>query len=526
MTRTPRSTAIPLVAAVLLCTCLATTASIANAQPAPATLAAPPTPTPIAPTEGVTPPSEARPATPAEDASIVDGASTGGTTGPSAAADPSVGPTSGGIAPVLLDPATLTAGTVTDVSVSLRTTIARADLVGTITLTAPAGSTFVPQETAPGWWRPGSTGSWRLEPALRLTDGQLGPDGRQLVFRHDTTARAEGFGAGATFRFDVLVTTPASAVPGQSELAWSITGTSSGAGAYTAEGATYTTTEALPSPALTLTSPARVADGYTADAPFRFAGLGRPGALVVVSNSKGLELGRTRVDLVDGTWSWTRHDMGSAEWSLVFVQDAGTPQQREVRLLGFVPNPGVDLVLLSPDAAEQERGYQRGAAWTFRGTGRPGAVVAVTNLAGFRLGQTEVSRDGRWEWTRDDMGSYVWSMRFVQDEGSYRPRTVTLNRFAPAVEQIHLTTPDAAQIREGYQANAPFTFAGTGRPGALVRAQNTKGLLLGWAQVGRDGSWSWELGNMRTYVWSIDFVQDAGTADEKRAPLRGFAPRT
>jgi hypothetical protein len=509
MTRSPRSTALSLVATVLLSTALIAPAGVAHAEPSPGAPTAPPEPTATLPADG------------RADAEAGSEAANG-----EARPDAAVAPTSGGIEPVLLDPATLAAGTVTDVSTALRTTTARADLVGTITFTAPSGSTFAPQETAPGWWRPGSTGSWRPEPALRLTDGQLSSDGRQLVFRHDTTARAEGLTAGATFRFDVLVTTPASAVPGQSELTWTISGTSTGTGPYTAEGATYTTTTALPSPALTLTSPARVADGYTADAPFRFAGLGRPGALVVVSNSKGLELGRARVDLADGTWSWTRHDMGSAEWSLVFVQDAGTPQQREVRLLGFVPNPGVDLVLLSPDAAEQQRGYQRGAAWTFRGTGRPGAVVAATNLAGFRLGQTEVRRDGTWEWTRDDMGSYVWSIRFVQDEGSYRPRTVTLNRFAPAVEQIRLTTPDAAQIREGYQPNAPFTFAGTGRPGALVRAQNAKGFLLGWAQVDRDGDWSWELGNMRSYVWSIDFVQDAGTADEKKAALRGFAPRS
>jgi hypothetical protein len=123
------------------------------------------------------------------------------------------------------------------------------------------------------------------------------------------------------------------------------------------------------------------------------------------------------------------------------------------------------------------------------------------------------------------MGSYLWSMAFVQDEGTYRPSSAVVRGFAPAVDAPRLTTPSASQIAAGYPVYTAYTFAGTGKPGALIDVLNTKGLQLGRAVVAPDGTWSWRIGTLQAFIWSIDFVQERGTEDELMAPLRGFAPR-
>jgi hypothetical protein len=338
-----------------------------------------------------------------------------------------------------------------------------------------------------------------------------------------SSGTAAGHAVGDELRFDVAVATPVEAEHVDSLLSWTAEGGREG-GAFEARGATYTVTEPAPSAPPVVTAPARVADGYAANEPFTFRGTGRPLAPLTVRNTKGLELGRATVE-ADGTWAWTREDMGTTEWSLVFVQDEGTPRERGTRLLGFAPAQGPQITVANPDAAELARGYVPHAAFTFRGTGRPGALIGVMNLKGFRLGEARVDRTGTWSWTRDDMGTYLWSIRFVQDEGTYRPRSTVVRGFAPAVEAPRLTTPSAAQIEAGYPADTAYTFEGTGEPGAPIDVLTPEGLRLGRTVVSDAGTWSWRIGTLQDFVWSIDFVQDRGTRHERVAPLRGFAPR-
>jgi hypothetical protein len=432
--------------------------------------------------------------------------------------------TEGGLSPVLLDPVQLDAGTTAAVPIALRVDAARPSLVGTVTLEAPAGSTFVAADTAVGWWRPGGDETWRRDASLDLRGGSVGDGATRASFTLDTGGFAAGHADGDELRFDLGVATPLDAEPDDSELTWTAAGAGGAGGAFEVQGATYTVTEPAPSAAPVLTVPARVADGYTADAPYTFRGTGRPNAPLTVLNTKGLPLGSTTV-LADGTWSWTRPNMGTYEWSLVFVQDAGTPRERETRLLGFVPAQGPQIAVTTPDATQLARGYVPHAPFTFRGTGRPGALVGVTNLSGFRLGEARVGPEGTWSWTRPDMGSYLWSMAFVQDEGTYRPSSTVMRGFAPAVDAPRLTTPSASEVAAGYPVYTAYTFGGTGKPGALIDVLNTKGLQLGRARVTPDGNWSWRIGTLQAFTWSIDFVQERGTSDELVAPLRGFAPR-
>jgi hypothetical protein len=58
----------------------------------------------------------------------------------------------------------------------------REDTVGTVTMTAPTGTTFTAQTTAAGSWRPGTSGPWRDDPDLALTGGQVSADGTRITF--------------------------------------------------------------------------------------------------------------------------------------------------------------------------------------------------------------------------------------------------------------------------------------------------------------------------------------------------------
>ena len=480
------------------------------------------TPEPSATPTATTTPSAAAPTTAPSTSPASPSGATAADPSPTAAPDAAIAV--GGLSPVLLDPVQLDAGTTTTVPIALRVDAARLDLVGTVALEAPAGSTFVAADTAAGWWRPGGDETWRRDASLDLRGGSVGDGATRTSFTLDTSGFAAGHADGDELRFDLAVATPLDAEPDDSELTWTAAGAGGAGGAFEVQGATYTVTEPAPSAAPVLTVPARVADGYTADAPYTFRGTGRPNAPLTVLNTKGLPLGSTTV-LADGTWSWTRPNMGTYEWSLVFVQDAGTPRERETRLLGFVPAQGPQIAVTTPDAAQLARGYAPDAPYTFRGTGRPGALIGVTNLSGFRLGEARVGPEGTWSWTRADMGSYLWSMAFVQDEGTYRPSSTVMRGFAPAVDAPRLTTPSASQIAAGYPVYTAYTFAGTGKPGALIDVLNTKGLQLGRAVVAPDGTWSWRIGTLQAFIWSIDFVQERGTDGELVAPLRGFAPR-
>jgi hypothetical protein len=87
-----------------------------------------------------------------------------------------------------------------------------------------------------------------------------------------------------------------------------------------------------------------------------------------------------------------------------------------------------------------------------------------------------------------------------------------------------VTAPDSAQLARGYTPGEPFTFRGTGRAGAPVRIENTKGLVLDESTVDDDGRWSWRRANMGTYLWSLVVTLDPGTPEAQRRFVTGFGP--
>jgi hypothetical protein len=247
------------------------------------------------------------------------------------------------------------------------------------------------------------------------------------------------------------------------------------------------------------------------------------GSDTVVASTSGINNGTwsVRVPDVDGehrhTFTATMRSQGNLTTTDTIVLNPDEDDAETAR----------PLALTNPDAAQLAAGYIPDSAYTFRGTGTPGRLITVENFKGLRLGATIVDDKGVWAWTRSNMGTYNWSMNFVQDKGTPGEQTVALTGFKPDPDAgpVQVTNPTPAQIAAGYTANAAYTFEGTGTPGKTITVQNLKGLVLGTTTVADNGTWSWTRTNMGTYVWSLDFVQDAGNAGETTAPVRDFAPK-
>jgi hypothetical protein len=88
---------------------------------------------------------------------------------------------------------------------------------------------------------------------------------------------------------------------------------------------------------VTIDTPADVATGYAPDTAFTFGGTAEPGAEITVTNAKGLSLGAAVETNSDGEWTWTRTNMGSYTWTMIFTTHADTDDQQQTRLTGFAP---------------------------------------------------------------------------------------------------------------------------------------------------------------------------------------------
>jgi hypothetical protein len=93
---------------------------------------------------------------------------------------------------------------------------------------------------------------------------------------------------------------------------------------------------AAPAPLVVVTNPADVTDGYTPNTSFTFEGTATAGKTITVENKFGTHIATVPVD-GDGTWSWTRANMGTSIWHLLFVQDKGQPAEATATVMNFKP---------------------------------------------------------------------------------------------------------------------------------------------------------------------------------------------
>ncbi|TWX34030.1 hypothetical protein ES689_15290, partial [Frigoribacterium sp. ACAM 257] len=240
---------------------------------------------------------------------------------------------------------------------------------------------------------------------------------------------------------------------------------------------TETTVPVAQGPVVTVTNPADPADGYTPGTAFTFTGTATAGKTITVQNVFGTVLGQNVPVAADGTWSWTRANMGTSNWMLEFVQDKGTANEHKATVYNFKPNAAPAPVVTVTNPANPADGYTPGTAFTFTGTATAGKTITVQNVFGTVLGQNvPVQADGTWSWTRANMGTSNWMLEFIQDKGTANEHKATVYNFKPnATPAPVVTVTNPVNPADGYPAQTSFTFTGTATAGKTITVQNVFG---------------------------------------------------
>jgi hypothetical protein len=281
-------------------------------------------------------------------------------------------------------------------------------------------------------------------------------------------------------------------------------------------------------PVVTVTNPADPADGYAPGTAFTFTGTATAGKTITVQNKFGTVLAQNVPVQADGTWSWTRANMGTSNWQLEFVQDKGAPAEEKATVYNFAPNATPAPVVTVTNPANPADGYAPGTAFTFTGTATAGKAITVQNKFGTVLAQNvPVQADGTWTWTRANMGTSNWQLEFIQDKGTANEHKATVYNFKPnATPAPVVTVTNPANPADGYPARTSFTFTGKATPGKTITVQNVFGTVVAQnVPVAADGTWSWTRANMGTSTWQLEFIQDKGAPTEEKATVYNFAPR-
>ncbi|WP_159573469.1 Ig-like domain-containing protein [Curtobacterium sp. 18060] len=211
---------------------------------------------------------------------------------------------------------TLSRTTPTNVPFVVENQATRTGMEGTVTVAAPAGTTFAPgQTTVTGQWRNGSSGAWANSEVLNLKNGRLFDNNRQMEFNFGKTGGSQS--AGQQFRWNLKVDA-SNATTTSSQMNYLFMGTSS-IGSYRVNGSTPTTLEEAPAnPAPLIVQTPTNGSTVTTKRPV-FSGTGDEGATIEVKGNAGQIIATATVK--DGKWSAPSDiDLTNAAYDLTVTQ--------------------------------------------------------------------------------------------------------------------------------------------------------------------------------------------------------------
>ncbi|MBD8728899.1 hypothetical protein [Frigoribacterium sp. CFBP 13707] len=230
----------------------------------------------------------------------------------------------GTVVPVPQPGVELVRGETTSVPFVVQFNERREAVSGTVTVTAPAGTTFAAgQTTVPGLYRNGTTGEWRTSATTGLTGGTLNADRTQMTFTQGPSSG--GHVEGQQWRYEFQVETPLVAAAGSSSMGYVFAGSTPG-NPFRAEGSTTTTIEVNEQPT--------VASVVSVDPIAKTAvvsGTATPGATITIGDQEA-------VVQDDGNWSMTVEGLQVGSNQLVVQQSiAGEDYGDPVTLDAVVP---------------------------------------------------------------------------------------------------------------------------------------------------------------------------------------------
>ncbi|WP_139195838.1 Ig-like domain-containing protein [Curtobacterium sp. MCBA15_009] len=455
-------------------------------------------------------------------------------------------------------PVELTRGASTEVPFLVQNNETRTNMKGSVTLTAPAGTTFADgQATVAASYRSGTSGDFRPYTRLDLKNGVRSDGNTKITFDLDTAGG--NMVAGEQYQYMLNVTTPADAAAGSGQMGFTYAGDSS-KGDYRAEGKTTTNLEVAQRE---LTAAVDSIDHAAGSAVLK--GTATPGATIVIGE-------QSATANEDGDWSLEVTGLESGPNSLLVEQKIGNDTVDSKPVTVTIN----DAAIIGQDgpAATLERGERTKVQAQFETKGdvsRPDAQVTFTAPEGttFAEGQNtiegsykkpgedwanrsatltggEQSMDGKTytytfkptssTWTLPDASLLRWDIDVVTPvdaaegtssmttklegtavQGSFNAssstRTTIESAEAPAPAPLVVTTPANDSVVD---VKRPM-FSGTGDEGATIEVRGKSGRLVATTTV-QDGAWS--------VPASFDLNDNAYALDVFQKPLQGKESQT
>jgi hypothetical protein len=372
----------------------------------------------------------------------------------------------GTIVPIAQGPIDLERGGQTDVPFVVQNNDTRTNMVGNVTVTAPAGTTFATgQTTVAASYRSGTSGSCSSYAKLNLTGGERSSDGKTMTFKVNTDGG--NMVSGEQYRYILKVDTPASAASGSGAMGFVYSGDSS-KGDYRAQGATTTK---IGVGAVDFTAVVTSVNHAAKSAVI--SGTATPGSTIVIDEKT------TRADFETGAWTITVTDLHRGP-NRLYADRVVDGRIVETRSINVDIN---DAAITGQDgtAVTLERGAVTSVGSLFRSTStisNPTGTVEFTAPEGttFSEGQGTISGDvkdpgGAWEngslrltngQRSPDGSKYTYSFR---TESSFRKSEETLFRWS-----IDVSTPADAEA-----GTSPMTtkLTGTATDGAFNTTSTT-----------------------------------------------------
>jgi large repetitive protein len=234
-------------------------------------------------------------------------------------------------------------------------------------------------------------------------------------------------------------------------------------------------------------------DGITNDTTPTLTGAGTPGdSIRVVIGGQTLN---TTV-AADGTWSVTPPTPlpdGAVTASVTRTDAAGNTATDDIQFTIDATQPLLTAALdAASDSGVPGDGITSDSTPTLRGTGEPGAAIAVT--VGGQTLNTTVAADGRWSVTPTALadGPYAASVVATDAAGNASdPQTVsfTVDTAAPALTAVLDPSSDSGVTLDNVTRDTTPTISGTSEPGATIAVSLPSGEVL-TVVAADDGAWS------------------------------------
>jgi hypothetical protein len=369
---------------------------------------------------------------------------------------------------------TLTRGDATGVGFGVTATGDLTRVEGRFELTAPAGTTFAPdQDSLDGRYRhPGADWVDGGEP-FRLIAGERSADGRSYTYDYEGTTSHELID-GTRLRWAIDVETPAEADAGMGELGFTAAGTTSGGDFRLAGGTPVVVDESAP----TLTAEVTVVDDVTR--PATIGGIGDEGGSITVREGTTV-LGVTRV--VDGRWSLpVPSSVGPGRHVFDVAQTvAGRP-------FGSV-RTDIDLGA-AVDLVEPTDGKVVPGPTTVRGTGAPDAEITVT--AADRTATATVTAAGTWEARVEIRPGHTAVPITASQHARGDIVTTDTTRVVPDAPQELRPVVITEPASHFYAPLVGTVVEGTATPYATVEVGVQWGFDIATVTADVDGRWSFE----------------------------------